>query len=63
MTKPLAGKRFFESMGRSASSRGLSILANRLDRQNWPGWARSAYSRGWVVQYYPAGKISAMEAK
>lgn len=50
MAKPLAGRKAFEAMGRSARSRGLSMSALRSMRQDWPLWARQAYAAGWIVQ-------------
>ncbi len=53
MTKPLAGKRFFESLGRSAASRGYPMNYQRLERRCWPIWARTAWARGWLIQPSP----------
>jgi hypothetical protein len=50
MSKPLAGKRAFEAMGRRASSAGLPLIHKRMERIGWPMWARSAYARGWIQQ-------------
>jgi len=50
MTKPLAGKRYFEALGRSAQARGLPIIYERSKRNTWPMWARCAWSRGWLYQ-------------
>lgn len=52
MAKPLAGKRWFEAMGRRASSKGLAALHGRQDRQRWPMWARQAYAAGWLRQQH-----------
>lgn len=54
MRKPLAGKRLFEAMGRRASTQGLPIDYERAMRGIWPGWARSAWARGWIMQ--PSGR-------
>lgn len=50
MSKPLAGKRAFEAMGRSACSRGLGINYQRSMRVNWPLWARQAWAAGYIMQ-------------
>jgi hypothetical protein len=47
MRKPLAGKRYFEALGRSHQSLGLSSW--RVTR-NWPQWARVAYVLGYNLQ-------------
>jgi len=50
MTKPLAGKRAFEAMGRSARDRGLGISQGRASSLEWPQWARRAWAAGWIMQ-------------
>lgn len=50
MAKPLAGTARFETMGRSAQSRGLPLIYGRLERRPWPMWARAAWARGWLYQ-------------
>jgi hypothetical protein len=50
MSKPLAGKRWFEALGRSEYSQGLPINYRRSLRARWPMWARSAWARGWLHQ-------------
>lgn len=50
MSKRLAGKRYFEALGRSAQSRGLPIIYERAKRNQWPMWARCAWARGWLHQ-------------
>lgn len=50
MTKPLAGKRLFEAMGRRDQSLGRPMLYRRGERVWWPKWARSAWARGWINQ-------------
>lgn len=52
MAKPLAGNRWFEAMGRRASSKGLAAMHGRQDRQRWPIWARQAYAAGWLRQQH-----------
>lgn len=47
--KPLAGKRWFEALGRRASSRGEAMFLGQ-ERQLWPLWARHAYTDGWLFQ-------------
>jgi len=51
MSKPLAGKRAFEAMGRRAQSMGLPLIYKRLERTGWPLWARAAWARGWIHNY------------
>lgn len=53
MKKPLAGKRFFEAMGRRAASQEMPFIHDRLAKQAWPVWARSAWARGWIMQPSP----------
>lgn len=48
MTKPLAGKRYFEALGRRHESLGLPYL--RAATLGWPLWARRAYCRGRIYQ-------------
>lgn len=50
MSKKLAGKRWFEALGRSESSRGLPLNHRRHERSTLPIWARSAIARGWLFQ-------------
>lgn len=50
MTKPLAGWRAFEAMGRSACSRGLGINYQRSMRAKLPMWARTAWVNGYLDQ-------------
>lgn len=47
MAKPLAGKRWFEALGRSDKSRGVPRSAKHYD---WPAWAQQAYMRGRMLQ-------------
>lgn len=44
--KPLAGKRYFEALGRSHEARDIPFLANRRAMQEWPRWAKQAYCLG-----------------
>lgn len=48
--KPLTGKRWFEAIGRRAKSKGMPLLAGRIDRIKWPMWARRAWVCGWLDQ-------------
>lgn len=41
---------YFESLGRSAYSRGLPLSHDRHLRQNLPMFARAAWARGWITQ-------------
>lgn len=50
MTRPLAGRRYFEALGRSAQSRRLPIIYERSKSKAWPLWARAAWTRGWLHQ-------------
>jgi hypothetical protein len=45
MRKPLAGKRYFEALGRRAQSKDL-----RRSVGDWPFWAISAYLTGNSLQ-------------
>lgn len=49
MKKPLAGKRYFEALGRSESSRNIK---RSMKHYEWPSWAQQAYMRGKLVQHY-----------
>lgn len=51
MSKPLAGKRAFEAMGRRAQSMGFPLIHKRLERTGWPLWARAAWARGWIYNF------------
>lgn len=50
MRKPLAGRRAFEAMGRSAASRGEHPNHSYRQRRVWLEWAVCAWARGWLVQ-------------
>lgn len=50
MRRRLAGKRYFEALGRSHESRGVPYLASEGAMKGWPAWARSAYCLGRVRQ-------------
>lgn len=58
MAKKLAGKRWFEALGRRAASKGLPSIHGRSARQKWPMWARQAYARGWLVQGFRSAKAA-----
>lgn len=47
MGKALAGKRYFEALGRSDKSRGVPRSAKHYA---WPQWAQQAYMRGRMLQ-------------
>jgi hypothetical protein len=49
MAKKLAGKRAFEAIGRSETSRGIKRTAKHYE---WPIWAQQAYMRGRMIQHY-----------
>lgn len=53
MAKPLAGRRAFEAMGRSAAARRLPLRFGYGARRGWPEWARIAYIGGWLDQAVP----------
>ena len=46
----MKAKAYFEAIGRSDQSRGLTMLATRDGRKLWPIWARHAYVQGWMMQ-------------
>lgn len=48
--KPLAGKRWFEALGRSHESRNVPYMLNRGAMNGWPQWARQAYCLGRLNQ-------------
>lgn len=48
--KPISGARWFEAIGRRAKSKGMPLLAGRIDRIKWPMWARRAWVCGWLDQ-------------
>ena len=50
MGKPLAGKAWFEALGRRAYNQGLPLHYERTMRNKWPTWARGAWARGWLYQ-------------
>lgn len=50
MSKPLAGKRYFDARGRSDEARGVPYFLRRQSRQSWPQWAKQAYCRGRLIQ-------------
>ena len=50
MSKPLAGPRVFEAMGRSACSLELGLNYQRSMRVNWPKWSRQAWDAGYLMQ-------------
>lgn len=48
MSKPIAGKRWFEAMGRRSTSLGLPRDTRFY---GWPKWAQQAFMRGRLVQH------------
>lgn len=50
-TNPLAGRAWFESLGRSAQAQGLAIDHQRVTRREWPRWAQGAWARGWLQNH------------
>lgn len=50
MAKRLAGKRWFEAMGRRARSQGKAMWLGQ-DREQWPLWAKHAYMAGYIDQW------------
>lgn len=50
MAKKLAGKRWFEALGRRAKSEEKPILHWRVQRMEWPMWARRAWVSGYLDQ-------------
>lgn len=57
MAKKLAGKRWFDAMGRRARSQGKPMWLGQ-DRQQWPLWARAAYTCGWLDQEVRSAKAT-----
>lgn len=47
--KKLAGKRYFEALGRSEASRNVP---RSMKHYEWDKWAQKAYMRGRLVQKY-----------
>ncbi len=50
MGDSLAGKAWFEALGRRAYTQGFPLDYQRAMRNHWPMWARSAWARGWLYQ-------------
>lgn len=50
MSKPPAGRRAFEAMGRRAYSLGLPISHDRRSKLCWAEYARRAWAAGWIMQ-------------
>lgn len=59
MAKPLAGKRWFEALGRSDKSRGVPRSAQHYA---WPAWAQQAYMRGRMLQGVNLAKVKPSNA-
>ena len=60
MSKPLAGKKWFEALGRSDKSRGVPRSAKHYA---WPAWAQQAYMRGRMLQGVNLAKAKPSNAK
>ena len=60
MAKPLAGKKWFEALGRSDKSRGVPRSANHYA---WPAWAQQAYMRGRMLQGVNLAKAKPSNAR
>jgi hypothetical protein len=60
MAKPLAGKRWFEALGRSDKSRGVPRSAKHYA---WPAWAQQAYMRGRMLQGVNLAKVKPSNAE
>lgn len=50
MAKRLAGKRWFDAMGRRARSQGKAMWLGQ-NREQWPLWAKHAYMAGYIDQW------------
>lgn len=50
MSKRVAGKRWFEALGRRHESLGITVQESKSIRVLWPFWARQAYFRGRLNQ-------------
>lgn len=50
MSKRIAGKRWFEALGRRHESLGITVAEGKGTRALWPIWARQAYFRGRLYQ-------------
>lgn len=48
MSKPLAGKRAFEAMGRRSTDLGMPRTS---EHYRWPKWAQQAFMRGRMLQH------------
>ena len=46
---PLAGRTWFEALGRRAQAQGLPIDHQRPARRAWPRWAQTAWACGWML--------------
>lgn len=49
--KPLSGKRWFYAAGSRAASTGKPLWLGQY-RQQWPQWAKDAYTDGWCYQQH-----------
>lgn len=47
--KPLAGKRYFEALGRSHEALNVPYLLQRRAMQGWAQWAKRAYCLGRLI--------------
>lgn len=50
MRKPLAGKRWFYSLGQREKARGHYLYSPSYltDKRGWPAWAATAYLDGYM---------------
>lgn len=56
MAKKLAGKRWFEALGQREWAMHRTHWLGGY-RQNWPQWAKDAYSDGTGAGFFPAPKM------
>ena len=50
MSKRMAGKRWFEALGRSHAKYARLSRITQHEQRDWPQWARVAYARGVLFQ-------------
>lgn len=57
MSKPLAGKRYFDALGRMHAHTGDPIgFGLRAKWRDWPTWAKEAFENGFRNQANPSYK-------
>lgn len=59
--KPLSGKRWFYAAGARAATQGKPMWLGQ-DRQDWPQWAKDAYTDGWCDQSQKSSKAERRQA-